>query len=300
VTKVERVVTLLHGGVGNQLFQYTAAISVVNDHDPASVRAVSYGSEWGPEHPDLASLAGIEIQYPDRRLRSIYRGIAVRESWRDDISMVTARMWGALKGIELVHQDDPFAPPPSTPLNVETVVLDGFFQHYEWWANAWQNVARIVDAQRPDGVDDLRREGRTAVKLRRSDYLGRGIVLTDEYYRRALRVLDVRDCEVVVVCEDADYLPHFARILDEVGCQARIPEPITGNPNIDDFWQLAAAKRQVLANSSYCWWAAAVAGTAMGDTQVAYPTPWLPNSWSTGTLPDMGLPGWVSIATEFE
>lgn len=300
MTTAERAVTLLRGGVGNQFFQYAAGLGVVKDHDPERVLAVSYGSEWGPEHPDLASLAGIAIQYPDRRLRSLYPGIAVRESWRDDVSKVTAKTWGAFSRTTLIHQDDPFAPPPGHAIRARQIVLDGFFQHHGWWAHAWQHVARIIDANRPDGVDALRAERRTAIKLRRSDYLGRGIVLTDDYYRRALERLEIQDCAVVVICEDVDYVPHFAKILAERGCRAQVPEPITGNPNIDDFWNLASAKRQALANSSYCWWAAAVARVAMEGTSVAYPTPWLPNSWSAGDLPDMGLPGWVSIPTEFE
>lgn len=300
MTTAERAVTLLRGGVGNQLFQYAAALGLVRDHEPERVLAVSYGSEWGPEHPDLTSLAGIAIQYPDRRLRSTYPGIAVRESWRDDVSRLTAKVRGGLSRTTVIHQDDPFAPPPPDPMMAKEVVLDGFFQHHGWWAHSWEHVARIIDANRPDGVDDLRVEQRTAIKLRRSDYLGRGIVLTDDYYREALERLDIRDCEVVVICEDVDYIPTFAALLAERGCHARIPEPLTGNPNIDDFWHLAAAQRQVLANSSYCWWAAAVARVSMEGTQVAYPTPWLPNEWSAGALPDMGLPGWVSLPTEFE
>ena len=300
MTPPRHVVTLLRGGLGNQLFQYAAALTLAASSGSQRVRAVSYGSEWGPDHPDLAPLTGIEIQYPDRRMRSLYPGIAVRESWRDDVSRATARAWGALTGIELIRQDDPFAPRPATLKAAREVVLDGFFQHHDWWTDSWEQVAHLIDARRPDGVDDLRSQRRTAIKLRRSDYLGRGIVLVDDYYRRALEALDVNNCEVVVICEDVDYIPTFAALLSERGCEARMPEPLTGNPNIDDFWHLAAAQRQVLANSSYCWWAAAVARVSMEETQVAYPTPWLPNSWSVGQLPDMGLPGWVSIPTEFE
>lgn len=300
MTAAPRSVAILSGGLGNQLFQYAAALSVAAEHDPKAVRLISYGSEWGPDHPDVMSLAGVPIEYPDRRMRSTLPGVVVRESWRDDLSSVVASGWSRVTRRQLIKQTDPFAPRVEPKPDATTVVLDGFFQNREWWLSSWQAVASLINDHRPDGVDDLRRENRTAIKLRRSDYLGRGIVLTDDYYRSALEQLDIRDREVLVICEDADYLPHFAELLAERDCTLRTPAPITGNPNVDDFWHLAAAQTQVLANSSYCWWAAAVARVSMDETEVAYPTPWLPNAWSEGPMPDMGIPGWAAMPTEFE
>jgi hypothetical protein len=245
------------------------------------------------------SLAGVAIEYPDRRMRSSLPGVVVRESWRDDVSGVVASGWSRVMRRQLLKQTDPFAPRVEPKSGARTVVLDGFFQNREWWLPTWQVVARQINDRRPDGLDDLRRENRAAIKLRRSDYLGRGIVLTDDYYRTALRQLDLRDRDVLVICEDVDYLPHFAELLAEEGCTLRTPEPLTGNPNVDDFWHLAAAQTQVLANSSYCWWAAAVARVAMAETEAVYPMPWLPNAWNKGPMPDMGIPGWTAVTTEF-
>ena len=301
-----RSVAILHGGLGNQLFQFAAALGITEFSDPGQVRLVSYGSEWGPDHPDVTSLAGIPVEYPNRFMRSTLPGVAVRESWKDSVSVLLSQMWGSLASVRLIRQEDPFAGRIEITSGTKEVVLDGFFQHRDWWLDSWQQVARIINNHRPEGVDAIRAEGRTAVKLRRSDYLGRGIVLPDEYYLNALELLDIRDCEVVVVCEEADYVAHFATILAKRGCIAIAPERITGNVNVDDFWNLAAARRQVLANSSYCWWAAAVAEVASGAASVAdpaavaYPTPWLPNAWSTGPMPDMGIPGWIAVPTGFE
>lgn len=294
-----RAVAVLRGGLGNQLFQYAAALSIATDHDPAAVRLVSYGNEWGPDHPDLSSLAGLPIEYPDRRMRSTLPGVAVHESWRDAVSQALARTLSHLTRTHLIRQDDPFASRIHPKPGAKIVVLHGFFQNREWWQPTWEVVARMLNEHRPKSLDHLRGEGRTAIKLRRSDYLGRGILLTDDFYRTALDRLAIRDREVFVVCEDSDYLPHFARLLAERGCSLEVPEPITGNPNVDDFWHLAAARVQILANSSYCWWAAAVARVAMDGTRVAYPTPWLPNAWSECPVPDMGLPDWVAAQTEF-
>ncbi len=297
---------LLKGGLGNQLFQVAAGLGLGVPQVDEGLQLVSYGSEWGPEHPDASDLTGMAIRYPNRLLRSTLPGIAARETWRDDVSTVMARALGTLRGVHLIAQTDPYGALTAIPARTRTVVLDGFFQHRDWWLDSWTRLAAIINDRRPTGVDAIRAEARTVVKLRRSDYLGRGIVLSERYYEEALDRLGVLDCEVVVVSEDRDYLPHFERLLRDRGCAMREPEPLTGDQNVDDFWNLAAAGRQVLANSSYCWWAAAVSEVARDEPRetahprTAYPQPWLPNSWSKGPLPSMGLPGWTAVSAGFE
>lgn len=299
------VVLLLHGGLGNQLFQYAAALTAAaslhtNSRDIPDPLVLSYGSEWGAEHPDLQSLAGVPVRYPNRWRRTTVPGVAVAESWRDGVSAAVARAVGALAGTHVDHQTDPYAP-YDLP-GARNYVLDGFYQHRDWWLPSWGQVAEAIRRREPAMVEPLRQEQRTVIKLRRSDYLGRGIVLTDDFYRQAFDRLDIHDETVTVICEDRDAAGAFQQILAEFNCEQRIPEPITGNANFDDFWHLAAARTQVMANSSYCWWAAAVAEVAEtgASTRVAYPEPWLPNSWSAGSLPSMGLDGWTSIPAAFE
>jgi hypothetical protein len=295
---VKEAVVLLHGGVGNQLFQYAAALDLVSDSDPQRVRVFSYGNEWGPDHPDIQRLAGVRIEYPTRVQRSLYPGIAVRETWKDDVSRILAKLWAHAASSVFVDQSDPFSPRSVSSAN--TVVLSGFFQNPDWWQNSWRHVAHMIEEHRPEGVDDLRSSGRTAIKVRRSDYVGRGICLPMSYYLEAMARVGIVECDVTVVCEDLDFFEYFGSAIRKFGCRPLRPEVITGDPHIDDFWNLAAAKRQVVANSSYSWWAAAVAGQAMDGTQVAYPRPWLPNAWSRGPLPDLGLQSWIDVQSTFE
>ena len=294
----DSVTLILRGGLGNQIFQFAAAWALVGQDRAEAIRVFSYGSEWGESHPDLGSLISIPIEYPARLHRSRFPGVAVRESWRDAISIQVARLVGAATKTIHVKQVDPFEGKDLPP--ARHIVLDGFFQHRDWWSESWSWVADLINRSAPVCLNDLRAQRRTAMKVRRSDYMGRGIVLSDDYYRRAVRALAIYDQEVTLVSEDERCLPHFERMLAETGCVIRSPDSLTGNPNFDDFWNLAAASTQVLANSSYCWWAAATANVGMLDTQAAYPVPWLPNEWSQGPLPDMGLAGWISLPTEFQ
>ncbi len=292
------VTVVLRGGLGNQIFQYAAAWGLVGRGRADAIRVLSYGSEWGDEHPDLSSLLGIAIEYPHRGYRTRLPGVAAHESWKDTISAAASTVIARFTGTRLIKQRDPFGARDVGP--ARHYVLDGFFQHRDWWSESWPWVADVINSRAPKQLEYARSRRKSAMKVRRSDYVGRGIVLTDDFYRRAIRELGMDGLDVVLVCEDEACLPHFKAMLAETGCTASTPEAWTGNPNFDDFWNLAAAPTQILANSSYCWWAAAAAQVAMSDTRVAYPVPWLPNEWSEGPLPDMGLPGWTAVPTEFE
>ncbi len=294
----ESVTVLLKGGFGNQVFQYAAAWALVGRNRPDAIRVLSYGSEWGEGHPDLQSVLGVAVEYPNRASRTRYPGVAVRESWKDSVSAAIASVAARVSDTILIRQSDPFAPPGHAV--ARHYVLDGFFQHPKWWRDSWHWVADRINDNAPPQVQVLRNLERPAIKVRRSDYVGRGIVLTDEYYRASIAALELKDETITVVCEDFACLPEFQELLAEANCSLRATESITGNRNFDDFWNLVASPRQVLANSSYCWWAAAAAQAAMPQTRVTYPVPWLPNTWSSGPLPDMGVPGWLAIPTDFE
>lgn len=294
----QEAVALLKGGFGNQLFQLAAALETLGASDVKRVTLLSYGNEWGADHPSIESMLGLPVHYPSRTFRVRYPGVSIRESWKDSISMRLASIIGPARGIQLVRQVSPYDPKPE--LHGRTLVLDGFFQDRSWWSRSWPEVAALINERRPLSMDEHRDLDRVAVKIRRSDYLGRGIALVENYYEKALDALDVHDCPVTVVCEEPGYIDRFAVLLASRGCTAIEPVTITGNINVDHFWNLATASRQILANSSYCWWAAAVAAMRGTGRAVAYPDPWLPDSWGTQVLPDMGLPGWVRIPANFE
>jgi len=299
VGRCRQVSVLLHGGLGNQLFQLAAAQRLIEQRSDQECHLLllSYGNEWGPDHPDISRLLGLPITYPNRRLRTTIPGISVRESWKDSVSSVIGGVIGRLRNIQVIRQTDPYGPAIDSTRG--DIVLDGFFQHPDWWLPSWSRVASSIFQRAPRGFADLCSEQRTVIKLRRSDYLGRGIALTDNYYQRAIDTLGIRNRVVTVICEDREAASDIQPMLAAAECSIREPEPITGDPNVDDFWHLAAAQTQVLANSSYCWWAAAVASMTNVHAVIAYPDPWLPNVWGAGRVPDMGIAGWIRVPAEF-
>lgn len=278
----------LKGGFGNQLFQWAAALGI----DPEA-RAYGYGERRGPGHPALSD-AGVQTLYPDRKSRTLVPGLAVRESKVDAVSIWLARIVESARGWNVVSQHSPFETKP-TDLS-SRVFLDGWFQHHSWWRDSWAAVAEQLRTSAPE---NFRPHDHVVVKVRLSDYKKLGWALQESYFREAFEHLQVRNCEVIVLGEDDEATGFLTRTLERANCRS-INAPVwTGNRNIDDFWTIAGANRVIQANSSYSWWASAVAKLRNPGVEVAYPVPWLPNAWGRDLTPDMGLIGWTPLNAGF-
>lgn len=282
------VTVFTHGGLGNQLFQLAAG------HSLGDVRQIlSYSGGWGTGHPTLADF-GVPVVYPHRLLRTTVPGIAMKESWKDDVSARAARAVGRLRGITVVHQAHPFAEREELT-GSGALVLNGYFQHPSWWVNSWRGVAEMLAEQAPDSVRKGETTGPVVIKIRRSDYLTLGWALTEQWLSRAIEALDVAGSDVYLLAEDEETRSFAIPIVRAHGCQVLDVPRIVENPHVNDFWTIAQGRIIISANSSFSWWAAAVAEVLHGAT-VAYPVPWLPNTWSHEELPDMGLPGWLAVS----
>lgn len=284
-----RLVTVFtHGGLGNQLFQLAAG------HSLGDVRQIlSYSGGWGAGHPTLADF-GVSVVYPNRLLRTTVPGIAMKESWKDDVSARAARAVGRLRGITVVNQEHPFAEREELT-GTGALVLNGYFQHPTWWVNSWRGVAEMIAEQAPGVVREGTKSGPAVIKIRRSDYLGLGWALSEEWLSRAIEALDIAGNDVHLLAEDEETRGFAMPVVRDHGCQVHDAPHLVDDPHMNDFWTIAQGRIIISANSSFSWWASAVAEVLHGAT-VAYPTPWLPNTWSKEELPDMGLPGWLAVS----
>ncbi len=289
---MNRVAVRLQGGLGNQLFQVAAGQAL--DPDPL---LISYGDRWAPGHPDVGDF-GLATTYPNRLLRSTVPGITVRESWLDDVSQWTSSFVGWSNGVDQVVQLDPFAPRPSGLRSPAS--LNGWFQHPWWWHASWMKVAEVLAESAPMTLPDYVEREAVVVKLRMSDYHDDGWVLGRQYFEDALDLLEIANRPVIVMSEDQNATEWFAPLLQVRNCWVVDRPRFTGDVNLDDFWSMVGAAQLIQANSSFSWWAAAVASWLRPEVVVVYPSPWLPNRWSSGEVPDMGLSRWLSLPSHLE
>jgi len=204
-----------------------------------------------------------------------------------------ARVVGSLRGTAVVTQTHPFAE-KSVSHDSSSFVLNGYFQHPTWWESTWRSVAEQIANSAPPSVLNGSSSGPVIIKIRRSDYLELDWELSAGWLSQAIEALDVAGSDVCLLGEDEETRAFAYPIIESHGCRVVETPVLVENPHLNDFWNLVRGRTIISANSSFSWWAAAVAGV-VHDATVGYPDPWLPNIWTGERLPKMGLPHWIPI-----
>lgn len=252
-----RLVVKLQGGIGNQLFQlglgdYLAQSSghpvayLIDAFAEDPYRRKNIVPRLFPEAPlvQLSDIAG-----PDCRI--------LQESTLN----------GHLSAANLQHT-----------LRTQCVlhcILDGYWQDRSYINDTFVNqirsrlythtrktaseatlslIARIQCAKNP-----------VAVHVRRHDYKHHGIC-QENYYIDTLRwtMEQVAHSEVIVFSDEPNYTGHFLR-------QAGIAhQMVATGDDLLDLYLMSHCKMHVIANSTYSWWGAQLAGNRL----VFYPLPW--------------------------
>lgn len=259
------VVVRLQGGLGNQLFQCAAGMTVARSVGGA-VSVVGPAEVFEHLHPLLDSMGIRQVE----SLRPLERSpMIVRQAAPEAFSEMpkTFLAWtGRSSGY----------------------IMDGYFQHPSWFEATAPIVAdslrRLVAT---DVVPDVGR-GHTVVSIRRGDYEQLGWTLPLDYYSKALSVMPDADLPIWVVCDAEDTSHVVANWLGEQGFMAAPSTVLPGPAMRRDLALLARADQVIMSNSTFCWW-----GTLAGDRDrnrsrwVSAPTPWLPLPGSS-VLIDIG------------
>jgi hypothetical protein len=123
--------------------------------------------------------------------------------------------------------------------------------------------------------------------VRRADYVGLSqafVPLSIDYYRAAMRLFPA-DSHFVVFSDD----PAWCR----EGFKGERVEVMSGNPGYADLYLMAACRHQIIANSSFSWWAGYLNGNP--DKRVVAPKAWFGPALSRNDTRDLLPAGWVTI-----
>jgi hypothetical protein len=297
------VVVSLTGGVGNQLFQYAAGLTLSSERDvrlhvqPArtpAARELGAGDLVDLPSTTLAPVERLVCGFPGgvlgrapsvlrRPVRSAaQRAVGYREVRQSLMQMADART-----------TFDPKA---------RYLHLRGLFQHPTYYEPVLDTITASMARKLASPLDVASGDGTVAVHFRRGDYLLHGYDLPLSYQESALALVRERAeiTRVVVMSDD----PEFARLAAEhfgrrgFDAHALLPDPTRGE--LDDFCLFAGAAHLVMSNSTFVWWAAVLGDRLRpgGETSrvVVCPTPWMPMR-AAGTIPsgslDLHRPNWV-------
>jgi hypothetical protein len=151
------------------------------------------------------------------------------------------------------------------------ILVKGYSQRYEFYVENKENIKRwlFIENEKiyetPDS-DDI------VLNIRLGDYVGLGWDLPMDYYVEILKKETYKNA--IIVCDEPNN-PKLS-VLKEMGCVVKDNSNHGKMKFIADFVFVKNAKKCVIANSTFSWWA-----TFLGNAdRIYYPCikfPWIPN-----------------------
>jgi len=169
------------------------------------------------------------------------------------------------------------------PLAHGTVVLQGYFQSYQYFQEEAETIYHLLH------LSDIRQgvlsrytqvnpANSISMHFRRGDYKTLKDcypLATVDYYREAMCRLKDSGCNTVLYfCEDDD-LPEVQEMVDELQIAFGSLSFVRCDPLLADWEQLlvmSACRHNIIANSSFSWWGAYL--NTHPDKKVCYPAHW--------------------------
>jgi len=287
-------VVKIQGGLGNQLFQLSAARTLEAVAGINPVRFLDLPKSDGS--PNVENVTGlrlcragmldlIRVPHPD----------VSRQGFRRTLASI-ARPAAIALGGRLVVTDGDF---PAS-LGDEDIFLSGYFQSRRWFSDSYISIARLVvnTGYRLVHSDFV---VPAVVHVRRTDFLPLGWALGLSYYKDALDRLEPPQLSegVIVVGDDGASTKQVEDYLRQHGYVIRQRPFLSACPVMNDFWSVALASCVVMSNSTFAWWAVAV-GEVLAEQSglsqcVVAPQPWFPAESGDS----LRLEPWVTAVSTF-
>jgi hypothetical protein len=249
------IIVQLSGGLGNQLFQYAAGKSLALHHNTILKLDVSAFNNQNARKFELA-------------LFNIPLSIALQEEITAFTSAnVATKIFDRLKPAQKrkVYKEPHFHFNPAFFQAPEDAYLKGYWQSEKYFTNC-ADVLRNEFTVREEHIKNvtglaqqLQSENSISIHIRRGDYLDptsleyHGIMEKD-YYNKAIRALSEKfaDAKFSLFTDDKAWVKEnlqFDRPFE-------IISGVATQSAIEDFYLMSQCRHNIIANSSFSWWAA--------------------------------------------
>jgi hypothetical protein len=257
------IITQITGGLGNQLFQYAAAKALSLFHStPLLLEISSFSREELPE-----------LEVPREFELFNFKGITEKTISDSSITqkLNAATRKGLLNKITPAFRREVYLEPhfrfdKNFFKAGSEIILKGGWQSEKYFINHETEIRKSLVLKEDlvknvkSKANDLRLENSVAIHIRRGDYLRKKIiyewhgVMNKEYFENAVEVIrkQIADITIYYFTDDPDWVRKELQP-DLKG------EIISGNISLnhyEDFYLMSNCSHNVIANSSFSWWAA--------------------------------------------
>lgn len=269
----------LDGGIGNLLFQYSAAITLQK--------------RFGYEVTFIEITPGL-----NKRLETYIgkTGFATLECPPNSTSRFTTdKPFSRIAHKSMVNRVTTKWTPEfsicEAPFSKRVRYLKGYFQHPSWFAESKDLVLQKLDLNLKILNNNLP-ENLTSIHLRRSDYVRLGWDLPLSYYESAIAFDEkIKEGPVAIFSDDQIVSTLFEDRLLTAGIDVYKQESVSSQSALNDFVTISNSSRIVMSNSTFSWWAASLAKYSNPLAKIYCPSTWLPTTGSEILID----PSWIQI-----
>jgi hypothetical protein len=257
------IVSKIQGGLANQIFQWAYGYSLSQDHgldlylDDSFFRGGCKGCT--PRTFDLKKFNKIKIK--------TFEGEATSTFFSKKVYKITDNNF--YSSLDLTSLDG-------------NLLLDGFWQSEKYFKKYEDEIVDLLDLQIDSKFNDLNFSGSCSVHIRRTDYLNSPnyhLNLTSDYYNKALEKINPKG-NIFVFSDDIQWCKNSLKYPNMIFME--------GNTNLEDLKLMSHCEDNIIANSSFSWWAAWL--NKNKNKKVIAPSRWfgpegpsyrdiLPNEW---------------------
>lgn len=282
-----RIVVCKRGGLGNQLFQYAAALQ---GRKLTGARLVFTKTDDDLRSRDI-QLEDLVGELPAARTRDMAAFL-----WPPPWSPLWMSRWNRRLrrrfGIGRVvwRVEDGIMEQIEASFFGRHLLFDGLFQSPGCFESTLPEVVEHILTRRPVGAEDAREAIAVSFRLG-EDFTSLGWSLPWDFYRQAIERLDPESQRVVWPVSDVPLTtPQLAQFLERLGRRVEVPEVVGSSKSLSDFWNLARAGKVILSPSTFAWWAAIVGDHIHSGRKeaVVFPDPWYPREKAF-----LRRPGWI-------
>lgn len=245
------IVTSLNSGLGNQLFQYAFGRALALHHGvDLKLNLYWYKSEVNSSFRAY-ELDKFKIEAPEADWKELDDYILRDTRWHRLFKPYYKRLRVYEKGHR--YDENMFRSNPHT-------YFDGYWQSWKYFDKYKTVLLKEFQLKEPakstslEWLDKMKSSESVAIHIRRGDYVANASfnVLPMDYYHRAIEQMKValNDTQQwFVFSDDIEWAEANLTFL-------KSPMFVKGLSTLEDFRLMNACKHNIIANSSYSWWAA--------------------------------------------
>ena len=284
-----KIIVNIAGGFGNQLFSYAFGYALSQEKNAKLCLDTSTQDSGMTRKLDLINL---NVAY-DCRMTHKYGTSYMDKVFLNKIRKLNAIGWTNQFYIE----KNPTVYEPSVhDINTSTY-FKGNWQSEKYFKDYREELCRMFTPVKPFSphaqamIDEVAQGNSVAIHIRRGDYMDLGNTISMDYYERAINSIRpmLEKPVFYIFSDDRDYCKaYFESHFKDLNF--KYPVYPSENTTLDDFFLMTACKHQIIANSSYSWWAAWL--NSNPEKRIIAPEV---NMWSGDFYPDE----WLKIKSAF-